>query len=192
MPPKAKFSREQIVSAAFRIVEEKGMSALSARSLAHALGTSTGPIFTAFDTIEEIQREVKSKAKELYGEYIKEGLKDTVAFKGAGMKYIQFAKDKPELFKLLFMSGDGVNTVTHFLPYGDDNHPIILEAIEKNYGLSGGEAKNLYNHMSVYAFGFAALFAQRINVFNMEDISRMMSEVFSSMIKNSRKENGNA
>ena len=192
MPPKSKCSKKQIINAALRIVEEKGMSALSARSLAQSLGISTGPIFTAFDTIEEIQREVKSKAKELYDEYIKEGLNDTVAFKGAGMKYIQFAKDKPELFKLLFMPGDGVNAVTHFLPYGDDNHPIILEAIERSYGLSGGEAKNLYNHMSVYAFGFAALFAQRIHIFTMDDISRMMSEVFSSMIKNSGKENGNA
>lgn len=186
MPPKAKFTKEQIIDIAFEIVREKGMEYLSARSLAKAMGTSTGPIFTCFDTIEDVQNEVIKKAKVLYAGYIRDGLKQTPAFKGTGMKFIEFAKVEPELFQLLFMSGNGTGNITHFLPYYDENAPLVLEALKDSYGIEEEKAKNIYNHMSVYAFGFAALFAQRICMYTMEDISRMMTEMFVAMIKNEK------
>lgn len=48
MPPKPKFTKEEMVGKALRIVEEKGASALTARELGKALGSSTRPIFTIF------------------------------------------------------------------------------------------------------------------------------------------------
>ena len=183
MPPKPKYTKEQITDAAFGIVRVKGMSALSARSLAKALGSSTAPIFAFFDTIEDVQNAVISKARLLYSEYVRAGLNRTPAFKGVGMKYIQFAKDEPELYKILFMSGSG-GEITHYLPQSDSNSALIPETVEKGYGIDKEKAKKLYNHMSVYSYGFAALFAQHINIFTMEDISRMMSEMFTAMIKN--------
>lgn len=183
MPPKAKCSKEQIVDAAFHIVQENGMNCLSARNLAKALGISTAPIFTLFNTIEDVEREVINRAKERYAGYIREGLKQIPPFKGVGMKYIEFAKDEPELFKLLFMSGSDEVTMTHFLPCCDDHSPAVLETIEKSYGVDDEKARHLYNHMSVYAHGFAALYAQRIYVFTMQDISQMLTEVFMAMLK---------
>ena len=40
MPPKAKYTREEIIETALNIVAEKGKSALNARDLGAALGTS--------------------------------------------------------------------------------------------------------------------------------------------------------
>lgn len=189
MPPKAKYSKEQIIDGAFNIVREKGASSLSARNLAKYLGISTGPIFVAFNSIEEIQESVLAKAKDLYNGYISEGLEETPSFKGAGMKFIQFAKDEPELFKIIFLSENkSKDEFTHFLPQNDDNYPIIQDAIEKSYGMSPEEARNLYNHMSVYAYGFASLYMQKIYTYTMEDISRMMTEVFSAIIKAGKKD----
>ena len=68
-----------------------------------------------------------------------------------------------------------------FLPAYDDNSPEVLNVLENKYGMSNETAKKLYNHMSVYAFGFASLYAQRIYLFTMEDISRMLSEVYTAM-----------
>lgn len=183
MPPKAKYTAEQIIDTAFDMVRESGMSALSARSLAKRMGTSTGPIFTAFDTIEEVQEEVVNRAKALYSKYLQEGLSQNPAFKGAGMKYIQFAKDEPELFKLLCMNGPIPEEITHFMPANDANAPLVLSVIQSSHGISEGEARKLYNHMSVYAHGLATLFALKRSVFTMEDVSRMLSEVFTAFIK---------
>lgn len=181
MPPKAKCTKEQIIVTAFDMVRESGMSVLTARSLAKKLGTSTAPIFTLFNTVEEIQNEVISRANALYDEYIRKGLTQTPAFKGAGMKYIEFANDEPELFKLLFLSKNSGVEITHFLPYYDQHAPEILETVEKSCSVDKEKARKIYNHMSVYAFGFASLFAQRIYMFTLEDISRMMTEVFNAL-----------
>lgn len=183
MPPKAKYTKVQIIDEAYKIVREKGESALSARTLAKALGISTGPIFALFNSIADIRNEVVKRAKALYADYINEGLKQEIPFKGAGLKYVQFAKDEPELFHLLFMQGNGTQTVTHFLPAYDDNTPMVLEMVEKTYHLENEKAKHIYNHMSVYTHGFAVLFAQGINIFTMDDVSRMMTEMFTALLK---------
>ena len=48
MPPKAKFTKEEIAEQALNIIKEEGAAALTARSLGERLGTSSRPIFTAF------------------------------------------------------------------------------------------------------------------------------------------------
>ena len=46
MPPKAKFSKEQITEAGLQIVREKGADSLTARALGEKLGSSSCPVFT--------------------------------------------------------------------------------------------------------------------------------------------------
>ena len=48
MPPKPKFTREEIVAAALSLLREQGESALTAREIGKRLGTSSSPIFTTF------------------------------------------------------------------------------------------------------------------------------------------------
>ena len=47
MPPRAKYTREEITEIALGIVAESGAESLNARSLAEAMGTSTRPILKA-------------------------------------------------------------------------------------------------------------------------------------------------
>lgn len=175
MPPKAKYTKEQIVDTAFSLVREQGKSALSARTLARALGTSSAPIFTAFPNMEAVQNEVVKSAKALYRQYVEVGLQYDPPFKGAGLQYIQFALDEPNLFELLFMwENDGV--MSHFVPSNDDNAPAILQSVQDTYALPTETAKRLYNHMAVYTHGIAVLFAKTRVIFTMEEVSNMMTE----------------
>ncbi|MGN0172384.1 MAG: TetR/AcrR family transcriptional regulator [Acutalibacteraceae bacterium] len=187
MPPKIKFTKEQIVDASIEIVREKGMDALSARALARALGCSPQPIFSYFENMEQVKEAVIKFAKALYAEYIEEGLKETLPFKGVGMQYIQFAKDEPELFTLLFMSGTDTEGMTHFLPSFDDNSPAVLLSLKNFWGLTEDNAKKIYNHLSVYTHGFAVLFARKACIFTMEDISCMLTEVFTALLNNMKR-----
>lgn len=45
MPPKAKFTKEQIVNAALDIIRENGTSELTARALGKRLGSSPAPFY---------------------------------------------------------------------------------------------------------------------------------------------------
>ena len=181
MPPKAKFSQEQIIESAYQLIREQGMEALSARSLAARLGVSTAPLFTAFQNVEEIEREVINKAAKLYDSYMQQGLSSSVPFKGAGLKYVEFAKDEPELFRLLFMREDTTPKDTHYLPAGFIYEADIVKMVSASYGISEDRVRRIYNHLSVYTHGLAVLFAQGQNVFTMEDVSNMISEVYMAL-----------
>ena len=104
MAPKNKFSREEMVSAAVVVVRKKGLEGLTAKALAEELGTSTQPIFTCFGSMDTVRSEVYAAAEKKYEAYAMEGLKEKIPFYGLGMQYIRFAREEPELYRLLFLT----------------------------------------------------------------------------------------
>lgn len=184
MPPKAKFSKEQITEAAFRILRKNGPEGLTARALGAELGSSACPIFTAFENMEEVQQAAIAAAKALYKEYIEKGLSETLAFKGVGTQYILFAVNEPKLFRLLFMSEQ--STIPDFgsvLPLIDQSYAEILESIVQNYPISEAAAKRLYQHLWIYTHGIATLCATKMCRFTEKEISDLMTEVFTGLLK---------
>ena len=65
MAPKNKFSREEMVDAALRVVRTNGIDALTAKALAKELGTSTQPVFTCFNTMDTLKKEVLAAAERI-------------------------------------------------------------------------------------------------------------------------------
>ena len=78
--------------------------AVTARELGRALGSSARPIFTVFESMDEVLAEVQKRTQAIYRQYVEQGLSDTPAFRGVGMSYIRFAMEEEKLFRLLFMS----------------------------------------------------------------------------------------
>ena len=104
MAPKNKFSKEKMVEAALQVVRDKGIDGLTAKTLADELGTSTQPVFTAFGSMDAVRQEVYAAAVRVYDDYADAGLKEKVPFLGVGMQYIRFAREEPELYRLLFLT----------------------------------------------------------------------------------------
>ena len=104
MAPKNKFTKEQMVKAAVRVARKRGINGLTAKTMADELGISTQPVFTAFGSMDEVKREVYAAAVSVYDEYTELGLKEKIPFLGVGMQYIQFARQEPELYRLLFLT----------------------------------------------------------------------------------------
>lgn len=191
MPPKCKFTREEIIKAALNLTRTEGIEALTARSLGAELGSSPKPIFSVFRNMEEVQTEVRNAAKALYAEYIMEGLKQEPAFKGVGTQYILFALKEPKLFQLLFMSEQPQKpSVNGVLPVIDENYPLILSSVQDGYGLDKITAEKLYRHLWIYSHGIAVLCATNMCSFTAEEIGQMMTEIFRGLLKEIR--NGKA
>ena len=104
MAPKNKLTKEEMVEAALRVVRANGIDALTAKTMADALGTSTQPIFTAFGSMDGIKKEVYAAAIRVYDRYTEAGLQERIPFFGVGMQYIRFAREEPELYRLLFLT----------------------------------------------------------------------------------------
>ena len=107
MPPKAKFTKEQIILAALEITRRSGIRAVTAREVGMQLNVSTRPIFTYFSSIDELKNAVLQKAKEIYRSRILLGLQDSAPFLCVSKEYLRFAVEEKHLYKLIFLdAGD--------------------------------------------------------------------------------------
>lgn len=191
MPPKAKFTKQQITEAGLEIIRTEGMENLTARALGKKLGSSSCPIFTVFHNMEEVQKEILEAARKKYNEYTLNGLAQTPAFKGTGEQYIKFAKDEPKLFQLLFMSEKFDTLSVDERLSLDTYYKDIISSIQNQYQLSERSANKLYQHLWIYTHGIATLIATKVCVFTDKEISDMLTESFMgifSKIKSEEKE----
>ena len=182
MPPIVKFQKEEIINAAVQITREKGFDALTAREMAAKLGVSTRPIFTYFDTMEQLKAEVCGYAGTLYGEYIERGLKAPVPNLGVGQQYIQFAKDEPELYKLLFLTKtDGAaGGAMRALKLSQD---LVHDSVMRIYNMDAFTADRYFRDLWLLAFSFATLVVTDDCPYSDEEISATFTEVSLSLCK---------
>ena len=103
MPPKPKFTREEVAVAALELVKECGVPALTARELGKRLGTSASPIFTVFKNMDEVKWAARELGLREFEEYASDFAGYTPAFKRIGMLMVSYGIHQPEMFKLLFM-----------------------------------------------------------------------------------------
>lgn len=184
MPPKSKFTKEEIIQIALRLVEREGIEALTARSLGEEAGSSARPIFTLFKSMDDVKAQVIIAARQFYNRYIDSSLEGVLPFKGVGLAYISFAKDYPKLFRLLFMSEQkSVPDRNNILDALDDNSEKILNSIMNSYSLGLDTAKQLYLHLWIYTHGIAVLIVTNVCTFSQEEISEMLTYEFVSIYK---------
>ncbi len=179
MPPKAKFSREEVVKAALEIVREEGFRALTSRALGSKLGSSARPIFTVFQNMDEVCQEVMSAAKDLYNSYLREDMSKNKypPYKASGMAYIRFARDERELFHLLFMRDRSRETVEE---NREELRPLI-ELIKNDLGISEDEAYLFHLEMWIYVHGIATMIATSYLNWDDEFISRVMTDAYTGL-----------
>ena len=183
MPPKAKFTKEQITKAALGVVSEKGAQALTAKELGAALGTSTTPIFTVFNSMQEVQDAVMLAAMERFEEYAHKAAHIKPVFKQVGMQMILFAKEEPKLYQLIFMSSiSEAQTFDDIYAHLGSVADECLDVLQKDYDLSKDSAKTLFEHVWIHTFGIGALCATGMCDFSHEQIAEMLTQDFSAMM----------
>ena len=134
MPPRAKFTKAEIIEAALNIVRTEGYEALTSRALGIYLGSSARPIFTVFKNMEEVQQAMIEAARALYKEYVHKGLTAAHPFKGVGTQYILFSVNESKLFQLLFMTEQKqIPDLSGVLPLIDESYEQILLSIQDDY-----------------------------------------------------------
>ena len=183
MPPKPKFTKEQIITAALELVSEKGMEALTARELGAKLGSSARPIFTAFNSMEEVQEEVRKAALKRFESYAEKAMHYTPVFKQVGMQMILFAMEEPKLYQLVYMSDNaGAADFDSIVQRLGDVAQLCMDVIQRDYGLDQKEARVLFEHVWIYTFGIGALCATGMCRFSQEEIIQMLGQEFMAML----------
>ncbi len=183
MPPKAKYTREEIIDIAVDLAAERGINALTARELGAALGTSSRPIFTAFRNMDEVLMEVRKAALARFEVYARKAMKFTPVYKELGVQMIAFATEQPKLYRLLFMTEkpEAENFGDVFANLGD-MATLSVEVIQRDYELSYENAKLLFKHNWIHTYAIGALIATGVCKFNQSEIQDMLSREFVAML----------
>lgn len=183
MPPKPKFTKEQIVEAALQIAADKGLKALTSRELGAALGSSARPIFTVFSGMDEVYAEVRKAALARFAEYVKKGEGYTPLFKQVGVQMIRFAQEQPKLYRLLYMSEkpEAKSFDDVFRNLGDVADRCI-DMICTDYAMDREDAMMLFRYTWIFTYGVGALIATGTCDFSEQDIQDMLSREFFAMI----------
>ena len=183
MPPKPKFTKEEIVAAALALVSEKGTEALTARELGLRMGSSARPIFTVFQSMEEVQRQLRQAAMERFDSFAERVMHYTPAFKQFGMQMILFAQEEPRLFRLLFMTENTrARSFEDVFAQLGDTARLCVGLIERDYGLTELEAMELFRHVWIHTYGIGALCATGMCSFTEEEINEMLGHDFAAMM----------
>ena len=183
MPPKPKFTKKEIVAAALELVSENGIEALTARELGARLGSSARPIFTVFNSMEEVQVEVRAAALKRFESYAEKAMHYTPVFKQVGMQMILFAMEEPKLYQLVYMSENaGATDFEGIVDRLGDVAQLCVDVIQRDYSLSEKDAKALFEHVWIYTFGIGALCATGMCRFSQEEIIQMLGQDFMAML----------
>lgn len=157
MPPSVRFSREAVLNAAYQLIRREGTTALNARSVARELGGSTQPIFRLFSGMDELKDAVTELSLSTWKERLHERLQTSAfPYLTIGMSYLLFARDEPELFKLLFMRdrvSDGSCT--------DYNVSWGIPLIEDTVKVDVDTARKLYQRNWLFCHGLAVSIATK-------------------------------
>ena len=145
MPPKPKYTKEEIVNAAYELTREKGIEAVVAREVGKRLNTSSSPVFTAWSSMDELKEEVWKLAKQKYQQYMADIFDYSPAFKEFGMRCVGFAAQEPNLFRLIFLSKRDEHSpyVRFQQEFGSIFTPLV-EEIGKSFELPKAEAEDLF------------------------------------------------
>ncbi len=183
MPPKPKYTKDQIVAAAVEVVAQKGADALTAKELSLALGTSTSPIFTVFDSMQQVQEAVREVAMQRFEEFAADARQDMPFFKQVGLKMVFFGAQQPKLYQLLFMQEHSPATTFDDIFSGLGQTAVAcIKSVEQEHGLPPAKAKQVFEHMWIYTFGVGALCATGACHFTEAELSEKLSAQFKAVM----------
>ena len=173
MPPKPKFTKEELIQAALELAREGGLEMIVARNLGKKLDTAPSTIFTHFSSVEEIRQAVIESARVIYNGYVEEGLKMVPPMKGFAVQYIRFAMEEPSLYSILFMNRRNDFKYVDFI-INEGHYEKIITTAEENFSINREQAEFVYHNMWAYAHGIAVMSATGVCNFSIEEVAQML------------------
>lgn len=159
MPMKSKFTVDDIIDAAFSISREEGLEKCSARAIANRMQSSTMPIYSCLNSMKELEDAVRKKAVDLLISYATKVRTGNV-FLDMGVGYIMFAKSEKHLFRMLFLSEAGEESVEIRRRFKEYVVIALLEKLtdfEPLKGFSNDQKRVLMERSWVFNHGLAML-----------------------------------
>ena len=179
MPKAMQYSKQDVVQVAYEIVKEEGLEGINARKIAKKLNSSVHPIFNHFENIEELKKAVVEKIVETYHSYMISGKGKEKYYKQMGLSYIQFAKDFPQFFRIMFMNPTKLSAEKFIM--ADSAGDEIVKTGQILTGLSYEEQKKFHVRVWIFTHGIACLVATNTVKLSNKEIEEMLENTVRQM-----------
>jgi AcrR family transcriptional regulator len=156
MPPKNKFSKEQIIEAAFDIARLEGIDSITIRGVAEKLGSSIAPIYVNFNDVDELKQAVVSKVYSI-GRDMALNQDTGNPFRDIGAASLQFATEYSVIFKELLLKGN-----SYLKNYDDEMGAVLIDHMKKDPDLAGfseEQLKTILLKMRIFQLGLSVMVA---------------------------------
>lgn len=180
MPPIKKYSRDDIIEAVSLMVEEEGLKAVNARSIAKRLNASVQVIYHNFLTIEELINEVINAIYQKYKKYLLDHDDEEKPYLAKGMAYVGFARDYPEYFKILYMNAYDMS-VNDLMVKDKETNDIIKNTISANFKLRESDLDQFHQTVWIFTHGIACLVATSTISFSDEEIRKLLIDTVQNL-----------
>ncbi len=175
-------SKENIVKAAVKLINDEGWSELNARSLAKKIGISTKPLYRIYNNMDEIKTDALTEIYHQYGEFINSRIDSKKALLTLCISYVEFANNYKNLFISLFLSDNLKWKKIEDVFDEKWNQSTIINLVNK-HGFSFDEAKELFLSMWLYSNGLATLIATNQIKLDEERIMVRLVKIYKNLVK---------
>lgn len=182
MPPRVKFQKEEIVAAALEVARAKGIDAVTAREVAAQLEVSPRPIFTYYESMDQLRADVYALAMARYRAFIERGLQEPIPFQGVWRQYLSFAKDEPELYRLLFLTRPG-SVSGGAMEAMRFSQELVRPSLMRVYNMDASTADCYFRDLWLMAFSCATLIVTDDCPYSFDEMLAIGAEVSLALCK---------
>ncbi|AGL03170.1 TetR/AcrR family transcriptional regulator [Desulfoscipio gibsoniae] len=185
MGPKTKFTKGQIIDAAFEIAKTEGIDNVTMRKIAQEMGSSVAPIYANFQDTNELMEaligRIISVSQQLF---IEESTGDP--FYDMGRASLRFAMEYKVLFRDLVMKNN-----CYMKSYDEKMIPVLIEEMKKDPEMEGftvDELKTILLKMRIFQLGLSVMVANDLlpNNYDKQDLIDILSSTANDVILSAR------
>lgn len=185
MGPKNKFTREQIIEAAFDIAKTEGIESITMRKIAEKLGSSVAPIYVNFSNMNELMEALIEKIIAISQQLLIEESTGN-PFQDMGRASLRFASEYSLLFRDLVMKEN-----SYMKDYDEKVMPALIEEMKKDPELDGfneDELKVILLKMRVFQIGLSVMVANGLlgKDFEKQDLTALLSSTAYDVIQSAK------
>jgi hypothetical protein len=190
--PEVRFTKEDIVDAAFSVTRKHGWEKCTARMIARELGSSTMPIYSGLNCMQKLKEAIARRASDLLIRYqTKE--RSRWLFLDMGIGYVLFAQNEKNLFRMLYFKESGEDESRDAT---GGHHGYVLEAVMERLhdetvlpGFTLEEKKDILYKMWIFSHGLAVLSNNGvIGEMTEEEVTKLLMETGKTVIAGKKAE----
>ncbi len=102
MPPKTTFTKADVLQAAVDLISESSLGGITARNIATKLGSSTAPVYSHYENIDDLTRDAIREINKLLLEYVRTPYTN-ISFLNQGVGLAVFAREHSQLYRAIFL-----------------------------------------------------------------------------------------